>query len=398
MALTLKNAAELLAIDKAPGADGVVVPPELQEKILAIMGEVDSIPKNGYNERQNYKYVMAADVVDGVRRALVKHRVIISPGFPRLSPIGHTEKMAVIETLIPYTITDVDSGASVTIVWRGWGADAGDKAPYKAFTGSLKYFLLNFFMLPTDPSADPEHEPGRPAGGSSRGTSQQPPRSGGWSGRPPQQRRQESSAPAQSAPPKATPGPLGLASMKARKGSSERPTKCAFCNGHHIVAGDQIVKRPSDNAWGSFACYRPAGDGDPATEEQKRQADQDDLPFDRAGGGQTPDAAGPVNAEDVTEGWRGFDQGRYPVDWDRFLPKLHPADVFGFIDTLEETLFGDLVGASNRDQVKFEIESFRFKTLDAGEIPDDLSVAADQARRKYLQALLDRRELTRRTM
>ena len=44
----------------------------------------------------------------------------------------------------------------------GEGLDAGDKAPYKAMTGALKYALLQSFLLPT--GDDPEEERATPSG------------------------------------------------------------------------------------------------------------------------------------------------------------------------------------------------------------------------------------------
>ena len=40
----------------------------------------------------------------------------------------------------------------------GTGADSGDKAPYKATTGAIKYALLTAFLIPT--GDDPENDSG----------------------------------------------------------------------------------------------------------------------------------------------------------------------------------------------------------------------------------------------
>jgi len=55
-----------------------------------------------------------------------------------------------------YTFTDVDGGEEITTKVAGQGLDAGDKAPYKAMTGALKYALLQSFLLAT--GDDPEEE------------------------------------------------------------------------------------------------------------------------------------------------------------------------------------------------------------------------------------------------
>lgn len=44
----------------------------------------------------------------------------------------------------------------LTIASYGEGRDRGDKAPYKALTGALKYALIQTFLIAT--GDDPEHE------------------------------------------------------------------------------------------------------------------------------------------------------------------------------------------------------------------------------------------------
>src|ERR1700731_578035 len=55
-----------------------------------------------------------------------------------------------------YTFIDVDTGEEITAKVAGQGLDSGDKAPYKAMTGALKYALLQSFFLAT--GDDPEDE------------------------------------------------------------------------------------------------------------------------------------------------------------------------------------------------------------------------------------------------
>jgi hypothetical protein len=55
-----------------------------------------------------------------------------------------------------YRFVDARSGEELTVRVPGEGADPGDKAPYKAMTGALKYALLQSFLLAT--GDDPEDE------------------------------------------------------------------------------------------------------------------------------------------------------------------------------------------------------------------------------------------------
>ena len=50
----------------------------------------------------------------------------------------------------------------------GEGADPGDKAPYKALTGALKYALLQSFLLATGDDPEDERADSRVALGSER--------------------------------------------------------------------------------------------------------------------------------------------------------------------------------------------------------------------------------------
>jgi hypothetical protein len=58
--------------------------------------------------------------------------------------------------VMAYTFSDVDSGEEIVAKVAGQGLDSGDKAPYKAMTGALKYALLQSFLLAT--GDDPEDE------------------------------------------------------------------------------------------------------------------------------------------------------------------------------------------------------------------------------------------------
>ena len=55
-----------------------------------------------------------------------------------------------------FTLFDIETGFYENTVITGEGIDKGDKAGYKAYTGALKYFLANTFMVATgdDPEKD----------------------------------------------------------------------------------------------------------------------------------------------------------------------------------------------------------------------------------------------------
>lgn len=57
---------------------------------------------------------------------------------------------------LEFKLTDVETGFYETTVITGEGIDKGDKAGYKAYTGAIKYYLANTFLVAT--GDDPEKE------------------------------------------------------------------------------------------------------------------------------------------------------------------------------------------------------------------------------------------------
>jgi len=57
---------------------------------------------------------------------------------------------------LEFELFDIETGFSETTVITGEGIDKGDKAGYKAYTGALKYYLANTFMVATGDDAEKE--------------------------------------------------------------------------------------------------------------------------------------------------------------------------------------------------------------------------------------------------
>jgi hypothetical protein len=132
----------------------------LRQKLAEVRRRIGYVQKRGFNERNNYSYVTAADLAGSVGDILAELGVVI---IPRLESItyepnagGRTEVARAAQVVMAYTFADVDSGEEITTKVAGQGLDAGDKAPYKAMTGALKYALLQSFLLAT--GDDPEDE------------------------------------------------------------------------------------------------------------------------------------------------------------------------------------------------------------------------------------------------
>ena len=61
---------------------------------------------------------------------------------------------------LEFELFDIETGFGETTIITGEGIDKGDKAGYKAYTGALKYYLANTFMVATgdDPEQDSPNE------------------------------------------------------------------------------------------------------------------------------------------------------------------------------------------------------------------------------------------------
>ena len=133
-------------------------PIKLAAKIAKVMEAVGYVAKTGTNSAQGYKFVQASAVADKVREQLVKFNVSMTPTSIDVISEGLTPsgKQTLLTLRFTWTLTDGDSGETLSFQSVGTGADSGDKAAYKAATGALKYALLTGFLIPTgdDPEAD----------------------------------------------------------------------------------------------------------------------------------------------------------------------------------------------------------------------------------------------------
>ena len=98
---------------------------------------------------------------------------------PRLESISHenispnqgfSERLT--RVVMTYTFMDVNSAEELTVKMPGEGRDPGDKGPYKAMTGALKYALLQSFLIATgDDPEDERADGGQHAAGNGNGGS-----------------------------------------------------------------------------------------------------------------------------------------------------------------------------------------------------------------------------------
>jgi hypothetical protein len=128
----------------------------LRQKLAQVRREVGYIQKRGKNELHNYSYAMAADIAGAIGDRLALLNVVLGRRnlCVKRSEQHHGESL--VEVTLDYTFIDADSDEVLTVSSYGEGRDGGDKAPYKALTGALKYALIQTFLIAT--GDDPEEE------------------------------------------------------------------------------------------------------------------------------------------------------------------------------------------------------------------------------------------------
>ena len=114
--------------------------------------EMKRIPKNGFNKFHNYAYAQESDVKDSVREILRENNLsITSDLLERTETMINTKQGQATKTdvVMEFTITDAETGFYEMYRLDGVAVDNGDKGAYKAYTNTIKYFLMNEFLIPT---------------------------------------------------------------------------------------------------------------------------------------------------------------------------------------------------------------------------------------------------------
>ncbi|AQY55072.1 DNA single strand annealing protein [Geobacillus phage TP-84] len=126
-------------------------------KIANIMGELDRIPKSGYNKQFDYYYVTESDVVGAVRPLMAKYKLVMMPSLKKYKTEtiqGKYNKMIMGTVEIEWIVRDAESYEQIKFTMLGKGLDNLEKDIYKAITGNKKYALITLFMI--DSGDDPE--------------------------------------------------------------------------------------------------------------------------------------------------------------------------------------------------------------------------------------------------
>lgn len=133
---------------------------KLQQKKNALrksLKEKGILQKGGKNDFDHYKYFSEAQYKELFTELFSDHGLELKFNELEYATFEGSEKQA--NGRMPkleFSLFDIESGFYETTVITGEGIDKGDKAGYKAYTGALKYYLADTFMVAT--GDDPEKE------------------------------------------------------------------------------------------------------------------------------------------------------------------------------------------------------------------------------------------------
>ena len=129
-----------------------VLVPNIYQKILSLMSELDYIQKGEKTVNGQYRFVSHDQVTSKIHPLLVKHRFLIIPSTENITRDGNRTSV-----MMQFTFMNVDCPTDqFTVRGPGDGIDGGDKGPGKAISYAFKLACLKMFCLETgeDPDQD----------------------------------------------------------------------------------------------------------------------------------------------------------------------------------------------------------------------------------------------------
>ena len=130
-------------------------------KIAATMGELERIPKTGWNDHFKYHYSSDGDVNDAVRHAMANNNLalLVDMRSVKQEDFGKTGNNIKFTVEFEFTLACGDTGATWSSLWTGEALDTQDKGINKAATSAEKYFLMKTFVVSTgDAKDDPDSQ------------------------------------------------------------------------------------------------------------------------------------------------------------------------------------------------------------------------------------------------
>lgn len=148
----------MISLDDLPVEKWLEMNAKLQKKKsdarkeLADMGVIE---KDKKNQHYGYSYLSESGYKRIFTNLFSKHGLEMKSDEIEYHPILGMNKSSIGRMVrIRFTLFDVETGFYESTEVTGEGLDQGDKAGYKAFTGSLKYYLATTFMVATGDDAE----------------------------------------------------------------------------------------------------------------------------------------------------------------------------------------------------------------------------------------------------
>lgn len=118
-------------------------------------------PRKGKNDFDNYKYFSEAQYKNLFTELFSNAGIEFHATTIKVEKYEGGGKMPYGRSVtLECSLIDCDTGFTETSIVMGEGMDKGDKGIYKAYTGAIKYFLANTFMVSTGDDVEKESPDG----------------------------------------------------------------------------------------------------------------------------------------------------------------------------------------------------------------------------------------------
>ena len=128
-----------------------------KNKLRKALKEKGVLVRKGQNDYDNYKYFSEAQYKELFTELLADYQLELK--FTELDYTmfeGSAKQSNGRMPKLRFSLIDCETGFYEDTDITGEGMDKGDKAGYKAYTGALKYYLANTFMVATGDDAEEE--------------------------------------------------------------------------------------------------------------------------------------------------------------------------------------------------------------------------------------------------
>ncbi len=131
-------------------------PQTLRRKLFLARKAAEAVAKNGHSAEGDFSFARFEDVLAEASKQLEKRDIFYVPSMVEEELVVGRQGV-IAKAVIEYEVTDTKTDETLKIRWAGTGYDRpGDKALFKATTGTEKYFLARLLGIPfgTDPEAE----------------------------------------------------------------------------------------------------------------------------------------------------------------------------------------------------------------------------------------------------